>query len=77
MLPVLRTSDRLVVALLVYRQCLLRRSKTADLSNNLLTELGVGRKTKYRALTLLQEAGAVTIETPNGRSVRVTLHWFP
>jgi hypothetical protein len=76
-LPVLRTSDRLAVALLIYRQCLLRRSKTVDLSNNLLAELGIGRDTKYRALTLLQEAGAVTIKTRNGRSVRVTLHWFP
>lgn len=76
-LPVLRTSDRLAVAQLVYRQCLLRRSKTVDLPNNSLAELGIGRKTKYRALTLLQEAGAATIETRNGRSVQVTLHWFP
>ena len=76
-LPVLRSSDRLAVAQLLYRQCLMRRSKTVDLSNSSLAELGIGRMTKYRALTLLQEAGAVTIEARNGRSVRVTLHWFP
>jgi hypothetical protein len=77
MLPVLRTSDRLVVAMLLYRQCLMRRSKTVDLSNNELAKLGIGRMTKYRALTLLEEAGGATIGTSNGRSIRVTLHWFP
>jgi hypothetical protein len=77
MLPILRTSDRLAVALLVYRQCLRRRSKTIDLSNHSFAGLGIGRMTKYRALALLQEAGAVTIGTRNGRSIRVTLHWFP
>jgi hypothetical protein len=76
-LPILRTSDRLAVALVLYRQCLIRRSKTADLSNNEFTKLGIGRMTKYRALALLQEVGAVTIDAVNGRSVRVTLHWFP
>jgi hypothetical protein len=76
-LPILRTSDRLAVALLLYRQCLLRRSRTIDPSNNEAGKLGIGRMTKYRALVLLQEAGAVTIETNNGRSIRVTLHWFP
>ncbi len=76
-LPVLRTSDRLAVALLLYRQCLMRRSKTVNLSNNEFAKLGIGRMTKYRALSLLQEAGAVTVEARNGRSVRITLHWFP
>ena len=76
-LPILRASDRLAVAQLLYKQCLTRRSKTVNLSNNELSKLGIGRMTKYRALVLLQEAGAVTIEAHNGRSVRVTLHWFP
>jgi hypothetical protein len=76
-LPVLRASDRLVVALLLYRQCLMRRSKTVDLSNGELAKLGIGRMTKYRTLTLLREAGALAIEADNGRSIRVTLHWFP
>jgi hypothetical protein len=77
MLPVLRTSDRLAVALLLYRRCLMRRSRTVDLPNGELVGLGIGRKTKYRTLLLLQEAGALTIEARNGRSIRVTLHWFP
>jgi len=76
-LPVLRASDRLVVAMLLYRRCLVQRSKTVDLPNGELTKLGIGRDTKYRALRLLEEAGAITLEAPNGRSTRVMLHWFP
>jgi hypothetical protein len=76
-LPVLPSSNRLAVAMVIYRECLMRRSKTIDLSNAVLAELGVGRKTKYRALARLREAGAVTIEVDNGHSTRVTLHWFP
>ena len=63
--------------LVLYSRCLRQRSRTVDLSNSELTELGIGRTTKYRTLKLLGEAGAVTIEVHNGRSIRVTLHWFP
>jgi hypothetical protein len=43
-LPVLRASDRLAVALLLYRQCLMRRSRTVDLPNGELAKLGIGRR---------------------------------
>ena len=76
-LPVVHTPGQLVVALLLYRECLMRRSNTVALSNNKLRELGISRQTKYRALGGLQEAGAVTIGTRNGRSMRITLLWFP
>jgi hypothetical protein len=76
-LPVLPRSSRLAVAMVIYRQCLMRRSRTIDLSNAMLADLGIGRKTKYRALDQLRDAGAVTTETKTGRSIRVTLHWFP
>jgi hypothetical protein len=76
-LPVLSSSGRLAVAMVIYRQCLMRRSRTVDLSNTALAELGIGRKTKYRALDQLREVGAVTTEADNGHSIRVTLHWFP
>jgi hypothetical protein len=80
-LPVLRTSDRLAVALLLYRQCLRQRSRTVDLPNGDLKALGISRQTKYRALALLEEAGAATVtrreEGRDGRSLWVTLHWFP
>src|SRR6516164_8117812 len=55
-LPVLRASERLAVALLLYRQCLLQRSRIVDLSNGMLIKLGIGRMTKYRTLHLLEEA---------------------
>ena len=76
-LPVLRVSDRLMVAIMLYRKCLVQRSKTVDLSNDELSDFGIRRQTKYRALAQLQEAGAITTETTNGHSIRVTLHWFP
>jgi hypothetical protein len=76
-LPILRAGDRVAVALLLYRQCLIRRSKTVDLPNGELAKLDSGRNTKYRTLALLREAGAITIEARNGQSVRVTVHWFP
>ena len=77
-LPVVRSADQLVVALLLYRECLLRRSNTVALSNGELRNLGISRQTKYRALDELREAGAIAIEEANTRrSVRVTLLWFP
>jgi hypothetical protein len=77
-LPVVRSADQLVVALLLYRECLLRRSNTVALSNGELRKLGISRQTKYRALDELCEAGAIAIEEADTRrSVWVTLLWFP
>ena len=77
-LPVVRIPTHLVVALLIYRECLLRRSNTVPLSNGELGELGISRYAKYRALAWLREAGVIAIEEANTRrSVRVTLLWFP
>jgi hypothetical protein len=78
-LPVVRSAEQLAVLLLLYRRCLMARSRTVDLPNGELRALGISRRTKYRALAWLEEAGAVGAveEVPHGRSVRVTLHWFP
>jgi hypothetical protein len=77
-LPVVRSADQLVVALLLYRECLRRRSNTVALSNGELRKLGISRQTKYRALGELREAGAIAIEdNDTRRSVRVILLWFP
>ena len=72
-----RSVDQLLVMLVLYRQCLMRRSKTVSLPNTELRELGISRQTKYRALAELEEAGALIKEPWNGRSVQVTLRWFP
>jgi hypothetical protein len=77
-LPEIRTPTQLVVALLIYRECLLRRCNTVALSNGELRKLGVSRYAKYRALARLREAGVIAIEESNTRrSVRPTLLWFP
>jgi len=74
--PLLRSTDQLLVALALYSRCLRQRSKTVDLPNSELAELGIGRMTKHRTLLLLEEAGVITIERQNGRAPRVTLHRF-
>jgi hypothetical protein len=77
-LPFIVTASQLAVALWLYRQCLVKRSKTVDLSNGVLRAAGISRYTKYRTLAALSKAGALTMEeTPHGRSIRATLHWFP
>jgi hypothetical protein len=76
--PLVHTADRLLVLQLLYRECLMKRSRTVSLSNcSGLKILGISRWTKYRILAELAAAGALTLETRNGRSIRVTLHWFP
>ena len=77
-MPAVRSAEQLGVAMVLYRRCLMARSQTVTLPNGGLAEIGIGRQTKYRALAWLREAGAITVEeTENGRSLRVTLHWFP
>ena len=77
-LPEVRTPTHLVVALLIYRECLVRRSNTVALSNGELRKLGISRYAKYRALAWLRGTGVIEMEEVNTRrSVRVTLLWFP
>jgi hypothetical protein len=76
--PVVCTSTQLVVAQLLYSKCLAQRCRTVSLSNQELRLLGISRYAKYRSLIWLRDAGVITIEeTRNGRSIQVTLHWFP
>ena len=75
--PAVRSIGQLLVAMVLYRQCLTARSRTVALPNGELTKLGISRQTKYRALDELREAGVITIGNRNGRSVGVTLLWFP
>lgn len=73
-----RSVDQLLVAMIVYRRCLMCRSWTVDLPNGELLKLGISRQTKYRALAELEEAGELSVvETENGRSSRVALHRVP
>jgi hypothetical protein len=77
-LPVAYTATHLVVAILVYSECLRQRCRTVKLSNRELRLLGISRQAKYRALIWLQGAGVLTLEeTPHGQSIQVTLREFP
>jgi hypothetical protein len=77
-LPIVRSAEQLAILQLIYRRCLMARSRTVDLPNGELRVLGVSRRTKYRALAWFEEVGVSAVEdVPHGRSTRVTLHWFP
>jgi hypothetical protein len=76
-LPLVHSADQLAILLLLYRRCLMSRSRTVTLPNSELAAVGVTRFAKYRLLTWLQDAGAATVAPRNGRAVSVTLRWFP
>ncbi len=71
--PVVRGKNELAVALYIYRLRVICRSRTVAVSNaGLLTELGIGRHAKYRALRRLAEAGIITVKRHNKRALEVT-----
>jgi hypothetical protein len=66
----------LAVAILIYRRTIVCRGRTVTLPAHELTELGIVRRRKNEALTRLQAAGLIRIETaPKGQSAKVTLLW--
>ena len=69
---VVRTPAQLVVALLLYRQCLIKRSRTIVFSNRDVEDCGIDRRTKYRALCHLKEASVIAIEHQAGKPNRIT-----
>jgi hypothetical protein len=75
--PAVASAVQLLILMLIYRRCLMARSRTVDLPNGELAQLGISRYAKYRALAQLREAGLVILEGRNGRSIRVTLAGFP
>jgi hypothetical protein len=66
------SEDQLLVAMVLYNECLMRRSRTVPLSNGKLKAIGIGRQTKYRTLSQLKDTGAITIKFENGRAPWVT-----
>ena len=49
------------------------KKTTIDLPNGILTEMGVSRWVKYKAIDRLEQAGWIQIERQNGKTARVTL----
>jgi hypothetical protein len=75
--PFARSADQLMVLLILYRRCLMNRTRTVTLTNSELARFGITRQTKYRLLARLQSEGVATVEAANGKAVQVTLLWFP
>jgi hypothetical protein len=70
--PVVHGKNELAVALYIYRLHTIQRSRTVRVSNTrLLTELGIDRFAKYRALRRLAGAGIITIKRRHSGSLEV------
>jgi hypothetical protein len=66
----------LVMAALIYRRTRVCNSSTVTLPGAELTELGIDRSQKRKALAKLEAAGVLRIEKGGaGRTVKVTLLW--
>jgi hypothetical protein len=63
----------LSVYLAVHHRTVVTANATVTLPSGLLSELGIGRDAKSRALHALEEAGLVAVERGNGRAARITL----
>jgi hypothetical protein len=78
-----RTEGRttLIVALCIYRQTCVHKSRTVTLpagKQSVLAEQGIGRNRKHEALAKLEAAGLVRIEeVAVGQLAKVTLLWRP
>jgi hypothetical protein len=74
--PVMHGKNELAVAIYLYRLRTIQRSRTVRVSNmRMLTELGVDRFSKYRALLRLAEAGIITLKRRGaGRSLEVVFN---
>jgi hypothetical protein len=66
------------VAMYIYRRTHVCHSQTVMLPIGELGELGIDRKRRHEALTMLEAAGLVRLERmAPGRSAKVTLTWKP
>jgi hypothetical protein len=70
------SANALIVALYIYRQTTVHRSPTVRLSGPELTELGVTRNQKHRALHNLARVGMIRLHpVAPGRTTEITLLW--
>jgi hypothetical protein len=73
--PIMRGKGELAVALFLYRQRAVQGSQTVKITNiRLMSELGVGRHSKYRAIKLLETAGLISVHRRNKRALEITFH---
>ena len=73
-LPLTRSAEQLAVAIYLYRQRVVQRSKRIKISNTgLEKDLGISRYTKYRTLAKLEEGGVLTTHREGRRAIEATL----
>ena len=71
-----RSQEQLLTALLLSRRCHLCRATTVSIVHADFDEFGIGRRSRYRHLYTLEQAGVLIVEPKDGRRMRVTLlHW--
>jgi hypothetical protein len=70
---VLHSAAQLAVWVYIHYRVWAEKQNTVAISNGGLSTWGVGRKTKYVALRILEDAGLIKIERRHSQSPRVTL----
>jgi hypothetical protein len=75
--PLMKSKEQLILALYLYRRCVVCRSNTVTVPTLELEELGIGRWAKRRLLVVLEQAGVLTIRKRNGRATQVRLNHWP
>ena len=70
---VLRGTKQFLVWLYVFHRVWADKRNTVVVANQTLSVWGVGRREKYKALRLLEEAGLISVEWRQRRSPLVTL----
>jgi hypothetical protein len=71
--PIMRGKGELAVALFLYRQRAVQGGQTVKITNiRLMSELGIGRHSKYRAIKRLESAGLISVHRRNKRALEIT-----
>jgi hypothetical protein len=55
----------------------MKNTDTIKLSNSILKELGVSRRSKYRALKTMEEVGLISVSNKTGSSPDITINRCP
>ena len=63
----------LKVSLAIWFLAGIKRTDTIKLSNGMLEELRVSRRTKYRALEAMEEAGLISVSRLSGNSPEIKI----
>jgi hypothetical protein len=75
-LPLVKSKEQLAVAIWLHRRRAVCRSEVFTVPNQeLLAELGINRRTKYRTLRWLESAGAIALTRNDKHALQVRMLW--